>query len=114
MSKAKKPTCEEQVRHGKGYFIRRIPCGKGASIVEGGKHYCKMHAPSLVKARRDKRTKEYTDRWDSERAASNLRTHKIQCYDALLAACKLALECGACGACEIAIRKAIQQAEAGT
>lgn len=36
---------------------------------------------------------------------------ELNAFDALLAACKLALSCNPCGGCEIALRQAIEKAE---
>jgi hypothetical protein len=36
-------------------------CRNIGTICEGGSHYCKIHAPSLVKAKREKRSKEINE-----------------------------------------------------
>ena len=72
--------CSELVMHG----YRSGLCSKPATVTEGGKRYCKQHAPSNVKA-------GYKAREAKLRAESDERMarHRVErAGAALLAACK--------------------------
>ena len=49
-------------------------CGKTASIEEGGKWYCRIHAPSLVAAKRDARDAK----WRASRFAAETARRRAQ------------------------------------
>jgi hypothetical protein len=50
--------CEGRKRNGN-------VCRARASLHEGGGHFCKVHAPSVVKKRRDEKAKRITERTDA-------------------------------------------------
>ncbi len=52
------------------------PCGKTASIEEGGKWYCRTHAPSLVEAKRDASAAEWKRNYDLTQAAAVAKTRR--------------------------------------
>lgn len=49
MAKAEKHQCAERVWHG----YHKFPCQFAGRLFEGGKWWCKRHAPSTVEAKRD-------------------------------------------------------------
>ena len=78
--------------------FHRYPCGKGASIDEGGKWYCRTHAPSLVKAKQEARhakwdasAKARREGWAKEEAEAAELARRASHFEGLLAACEAAL-----------------------
>lgn len=63
--------CSESVSRGDGWHKSR--CKKMAVAVEGGKPYCKIHLPSVAKARREERNAAWDAKFkaDRERYARN-------------------------------------------
>lgn len=74
-------------------------CYRGGSVQEGGKWYCRIHAPSIAKARQaardakrnaeDKARDKRDARAQSEAAELS---HRASCFGGPLAACEAALE----------------------
>lgn len=64
MSK-EKHKCEGETRPG-SYGFRGHRCGKTASLNEDGKWYCRIHAPSIVKAKDETRDAKYRRRADAD------------------------------------------------
>ena len=69
----------------------RYPCGHSAKVVENGKPYCTIHAPSYVNAKHAKAIAASDAKWDAIHAERQDRAHRIECYPELLAALELAL-----------------------
>ena len=65
-----KHVCQGLISSGGGWGHSYHKCGKVASVEEDGKWYCKVHAPSLKKARRDKRDAGYKASWAAADAKS--------------------------------------------
>ena len=57
----------------------RYPCSRNGVVEEDGKWWCRQHAPSAVKARREKASARYNAKWEAEQtqtvrfAATTLR-----------------------------------------
>ena len=73
-------------------------CRRCASVREGGKWYCKTHAPSLVKAKNDARqakwdasAKARREGWAKEEAEAAELARRTSHFEGLLAACEAAL-----------------------
>ena len=58
--------CSASVREA-GRWPRYHQCERKASLTEDGKPWCKTHAPSSVKARQQKATERYEQKWEIER-----------------------------------------------
>ena len=55
----------------RGAWVTPFPCKKNATIEEGGKWWCKQHAPSLAAERIEKRNAEWRRKREAERAAAS-------------------------------------------
>lgn len=64
MSEAK-PKCCGQVSPPGSY--RSYNCGKNASLEHDGKHYCKLHHPPTVWAKRDARNAKWDAEWEEKK-----------------------------------------------
>lgn len=53
------------------YNYRR--CDNKGSVKEAGKWWCKTHAPSLEKKRREERDRKWQAQWDAERKERDLQ-----------------------------------------
>ena len=69
------------------------PCSKNPTVGEGGKLYCRTHAPSLMAQRREKRVAAWDAKYQTEGAEWAKRLHKsaedrrkLEAFDDLLAA----------------------------
>ena len=74
--------CESVAEGGFGQFH----CTRRASIVEGGKPYCKQHAPSTVQARRDAASVAWNAKREREARESRLREAREAVVKAAMAA----------------------------
>lgn len=62
-----KRQCAKSVWHPRGNWGHHVPCQRNATVEEDGKWWCSTHAPSLAKARADKRYAEYQAARKAER-----------------------------------------------
>lgn len=60
-----KPKCCGQVSPPGSY--RSYNCGKNASLEHDGKHYCKLHHPPTVWAKRDARNAKLDAEWEEKK-----------------------------------------------
>ena len=58
--------CYATVSHVGDSWLHPLHCKHKPVAVENGKPYCKVHLPSVVKARRDKAAKEWDAKWNAE------------------------------------------------
>lgn len=56
--------CGKKVMSGFTSYV----CGNKAKMESEGKYYCGVHDPVRIKARDDKKYKEYTEKWDARNA----------------------------------------------
>ena len=63
--------CSEQVSSDAWHFHQ---CSRKVVVERDGKFYCKIHDPEYVKNKRDRKQKEYDDKW----ARRNKRFHRVQ------------------------------------
>jgi hypothetical protein len=71
----------------RGAWVTPFPCKKNATIEEGGKWWCKQHAPSLAAERIEKRNAEWRRKREAERAAASRK-------DAIASAERAVIEAG--------------------
>lgn len=79
--------------YGPGKTFRGSPCSKPAKVERDGKHYCTLHDPERVNARRaakrarqQARVAERRAARDAEQARNNEIVRRAECYPELLAA----------------------------
>lgn len=80
--------CEGKIRRGKGYHIRWEQCKSNASVEEGGKHYCKTHAPSFQRARQAKRNADYKASFEYRQQLQHQAHHRMYMFEPLLTTLK--------------------------
>lgn len=78
--------CAGRIYDGRAGFFN---CCNKAKYAEGGKRYCKIHLPSAVKARKDKRDAKWNEKWTAEKV---LWEAKEGLEAARLAVCEVAKE----------------------
>lgn len=88
MSEAK-PKCCGQVCPPGSY--RSYNCGKNASLEHDGKHYCKLHHPPTVWAKRDARNAKWDAEWEEKKkkaaeasTAADEQKRRADAYDQLV------------------------------
>lgn len=88
MSEAK-PKCCGQVCPPGSY--RSYNCGKNASLGHDGKHYCKLHHPPTVWAKRDARNAKWDAEWEEKKkkaaeasTAADEQKRRADAYDQLV------------------------------
>lgn len=88
MSEAK-PKCCGQVSPPGSY--RSYNCGKNASLEHDGKHYCKLHHPPTVWAKRDARNAKWDAEWEEKKkkaaeasTAAEEQKRRADAYDQLV------------------------------
>lgn len=98
-----KPKCCGQVSPPGSY--RSYNCGKNASLEHDGKHYCKLHHPPTVWAKRDARNAKWDAEWEEKKkkaaeasTAAEEQKRRADAYDQLVERVKELEE--ACKHCE--------------
>lgn len=79
-----KTRCQEQV-HESGRAASFYQCSRRRSVVWDGHHYCKQHDPVAVKAREDKREKQWRDESARQDRRIDLKIAKAVLVDAVMA-----------------------------
>lgn len=69
----------------------RYACSLPAKVIENGKPWCTIHAPSYVKAKQGKKAVAWKADYEACRSKEKDNAHRIECYTELLAALELAL-----------------------
>lgn len=90
-TQAEKPTCCGDV----WLSYRWVKCTKTGKVERDGKHYCGIHDPVAIKAKKDKQHAKWKQEWDAEAAAYKAKAdaaaeqkRRADCYDELLGALK--------------------------
>ena len=78
-----KPYCSAHAYHSAARSI--LPCSRRAVVTEGGKPYCKQHAPSSVAARNAKAK----EKWDAKLEAKEKKRKRNELVDALSRAARM-------------------------
>lgn len=96
-TQAEKPTCCGDV----WLSYRWVKCTKTGKVERDGKHYCGIHDPVAIKAKKDKQHAKWKQEWDAEAAANKAKAaaaaeqkRRADCYDDLLGALQAAIDCG--------------------
>jgi hypothetical protein len=81
--------CYATVSHAGDSWLHPPHCKHKPVAVENGHPYCKVHLPSVVKARRDKAAKEWDAKWNAE---TGVRAREANLAAAREAVVKAAME----------------------
>lgn len=86
------PGCASKTYSNMGWY----PCRNKGKVEEGGKLWCRTHAPSIVAERRRERNAKWDAKWKAQaehrrqrRAEADEQERRAECYPALLAALKV-------------------------
>jgi len=75
--------CAGQVQ-GDDRWPKWYPCRNAGTIKEDGKCWCKIHAPSIVKARQNARDKKWRDKWKARDDRADRLARIEQARDAVI------------------------------
>ena len=73
-------------------FGHHYRCTRNGTVHEDGKWWCRIHAPSLVKQKRDKQQAKYDARWHGQRDKAAYLEKRAELLEELYATVEIHLE----------------------